>query len=60
MVGKVYFMWKIAQVGFIKLRKQEDLEKIAYIFLIEGNVLDMICGAVLQIAMVMKKENRDT
>lgn len=46
------------QAVFTKLRKQEDLERTACIFRGEEYVPNMINGAVLQTALVMKKENR--
>ena len=58
MEEKAYFMQKIVQAVFTKLRKQEDLERTACIFQVEEYVPKMINGAVLQTAPVMKKENR--
>ena len=56
--GKSVLHVKIVQAVFTKLRKQEDLERTACIFQVEEYVPNMINGAVLQTAPVMKKENR--
>ena len=58
MVEKAYFMRKIVRVDFIRLRKQEDSERIVHTFLAAEDVPNMINGAALQIVLGMKKENK--
>lgn len=53
--GKSVLHVKNSAGGFTKLRKQEDLERTACIFQVEEYVPNMINGAVLQTARVMKK-----